>query len=36
MPKVQASAEQMQRDDPAATQAVIRRWLGDAYQYGKV
>jgi ATP-dependent DNA helicase RecG len=36
MPKVQASAEQIQRDDPAAGQALIRRWLGDAYQYGKV
>ncbi len=36
MPKVQASAETMQRDNPAAAQAIIRRWLGDAYQYGKV
>ena len=36
MPRVQASAEQMQRDNPAAGQAIIRRWLGDAYQYGKV
>ena len=36
MPKVQASAELMQRDNPAAGQAIIRRWLGDAYQYGKV
>ncbi len=36
MPRVQASAEQMQRDNPAAGQTIIRRWLGDAYQYGKV
>jgi ATP-dependent DNA helicase RecG len=36
MPKVQASAEIIQRDDPAAESAIIRRWLGDAYQYGKV
>ena len=36
MPRIQASAEQMQRDNPAAGQAIIRRWLGDAYQYGKV
>jgi ATP-dependent DNA helicase RecG len=36
MPKVQASAEQLQRDHPEAGQAIIRRWLGGAYQYGKV
>ncbi len=36
MPKVQASAETIQRDTPAAARAIIRRWLGDAYQYGKV
>ena len=36
MPKVQASAELIQRDNHAAGQAIIRRWLGDAYQYGKV
>ena len=36
MPKVQASAEVIQREDPAAGQAIIRRWLGNAYQYGKV
>jgi len=36
MPKIQASAEIVQRDNPAAGQAIIRRWLGDAYQYGKV
>jgi ATP-dependent DNA helicase RecG len=36
MPKVQASAEQIQRDHPQTGQAIIRRWLGDAYQYGKV
>ena len=36
MPKVQASAEIVQRDNPAAGQAIIRRWLGDADQYGKV
>ena len=36
MPKVQASAEMIQRDHPGAGQAIIRRWLGDAYQYGKV
>lgn len=36
MPKVQASAELVQRDNPEAGRAIIRRWLGDAYQYGKV
>jgi ATP-dependent DNA helicase RecG len=36
MPGVQASAEIMQRENPEAGQAIIRRWLGDAYQYGKV
>ncbi len=36
MPGVQASAEMMQRENPEAGQAIIRRWLGDAYQYGKV
>jgi ATP-dependent DNA helicase RecG len=36
MPSVQASAETIQRDSPAAGRAIIRRWLGDAYQYGKV
>jgi len=36
MPRIQASAEIIQRDNPAAGRAIIRRWLGDAYQYGKV
>ena len=36
MPKIQSSAEIIQREDPAAGQAIIRRWLGDAYEYGKV
>jgi len=36
MPRVQASAEMMRRENPEAGQAIIRRWLGDAYQYGKV
>ena len=36
MPKVQASAETIQHGNPAAARAIIRRWLGDAYQYGKV
>ena len=36
MPKVQSSAEQIQRDRPEAAQAIIRRWLGNAYEYGKV
>jgi ATP-dependent DNA helicase RecG len=36
MPQVQASAEIIQRENPAAGHAIIRRWLGDAYQYGKV
>ncbi|MCH8070564.1 MAG: ATP-dependent DNA helicase RecG [Proteobacteria bacterium] len=36
MPKVLASAEMIRRDNPAAGQAIVRRWLGDAYQYGKV
>jgi len=36
MPRIQASAEMMQRENPEALQAIIRRWLGDTYQYGKV
>ena len=36
MPKIQSSAEIIQREDPAAGRAIIRRWLGDAYEYGKV
>jgi len=36
MPRVQASAELIQHEQPAAGGAIIRRWLGDAYQYGKV
>ncbi len=36
MPGVQASAEAMQRDDPAAARAIVRRWLGDTSRYGKV
>jgi ATP-dependent DNA helicase RecG len=36
MPQIQASAEILQRENPQAGQAIIRRWLGDAYQYGKV
>ena len=36
MPKVRASAELIQRDNPGAGQAIIRRWLGNAAHYGKV
>jgi ATP-dependent DNA helicase RecG len=36
MPKVQVSGELLLREQPAASQAIIRRWLGDAYEYGKV
>ena len=36
MPRVQASAETILRDHPAAGRAIMRRWLGDASQYGKV
>ena len=36
MPKIQTSAEILQRENPQAGQAIIRRWLSDAYQYGKV
>ena len=36
LPKVQASAEMIQRDHPGAGQRIIRRWLGDTYQYGRV
>jgi len=36
MPNVQASAESMQRENPGAAQAIIRRWLGNADQYGKI
>jgi len=36
MPVVQKSAETIQRRFPDAGRAIIRRWLGDAHQYGKV
>jgi len=36
MPLVQKSAETIQRRFPDASRAIIRRWLGDAHQYGKV
>lgn len=36
MPKVQASAETIRRDNPAAAEAIVRRWLGEVPQYGKV
>ena len=36
MPVVQKTAELLQNDSTDADFAIIRRWLGDAYQYGKV
>lgn len=36
MPLVQKSAETIQQRFPDAGRAIIRRWLGDAHQYGKV
>ena len=36
MPRVQVAAEMIERDDADAGNAMIRRWLGDAYHYGKV
>lgn len=36
MPKVQECAELIQRKLPQNAQAITRRWLGDAHQYGKV
>jgi len=36
MPKVQKAAEIIQHGHPAAEQAIVNRWLGDAHQYGKV
>ncbi len=36
MPKVQECAELIQQKLPQNAQAITRRWLGDAHQYGKV
>jgi ATP-dependent DNA helicase RecG len=36
MPVVQQSAETIRLHHPDAAKTVIRRWLGDAHQYGKV
>lgn len=36
MPKVQSAAEIILLNFPQAGQAIARRWLGDAHQYGKV
>jgi ATP-dependent DNA helicase RecG len=36
MPRVQLVAERLTRDAPARSEAIIRRWLGDAGRYGKV
>ena len=36
MPKIQKAAEIIQHGHPAAEQAIVNRWLGDAHQYGKV
>jgi ATP-dependent DNA helicase RecG len=36
MPKVQIAAETIQQDHPRAATDIIRRWRGDAQQYGKV
>ena len=36
MPAVQKSATLIQRQFPDAERTIVRRWLGDAHQYGKV
>ena len=36
MPDVQMAAEALQRADGSRTDAIIRRWLGDAARYGSV
>jgi ATP-dependent DNA helicase RecG len=36
MPRVQLVAERLTRDAPLKSEAIIRRWLGDAGRYGKV
>jgi ATP-dependent DNA helicase RecG len=36
MPQVQITAEALQKDSPAQSDAIVRRWLGDAGRYGKV
>lgn len=36
MPAVRAAAETLRRDAPADADALVRRWLGNAPQYGKV
>ena len=36
LPKVQLAAEQITKNTPATATAIVRRWLGDAGQYGKV
>ena len=36
MPKVQATAETLQRKHPDAARAMIARWIGDSGRYGKI
>lgn len=36
MPQVQITAETIQKSSPRQTEAIMRRWLGDAGRYGKV
>lgn len=36
MPRIQSAAETLQRTNPAAGDAIVRRWLGDAARYGKI
>lgn len=36
MPKVRQAAEVLRRESPAAADAIVRRWLGDANRYGSV
>ena len=36
MPKVQRIATALKRDDPGRAARIVRRWLGDASDYGKV
>jgi len=36
MPQVQITAEAMRQSSPQNSEAIVRRWLGDAGRYGKV
>jgi ATP-dependent DNA helicase RecG len=36
MPGVQRAAEALYREEPAAAEAITRRWIGESARYGKV